>query len=127
MIRINKNSLIIATILMGALTGCGGSSSSIPTTAVVADVVVTAKSGLRLDQSSYSASSGNISIAYVNDDTIRHTLVVVDNGTKVDGFELDVSKKGDVDQGTVTLEPGTYVLTCTVPGHQSMKASFTIK
>jgi plastocyanin len=127
MSRISKRAFIIATALIGALTSCGGSSSSTPTTALVADVVVTAESGLRLDQTSYSASSGEISIAYINDDTIRHTLVVAKDGTKVTGFELDVSKKGSTDQGTVTLEPGTYEFLCTVPGHQNMKASFTVK
>jgi len=40
---------------------------------------------------------------------------------------LDVSRKGDTDQGTVTLDPGTYQLLCTVPGHQNMKAIFTVK
>ncbi len=127
MTRISKHTFIVTTMLAGVLAACGGSSSSTPTTALVADVVVTAQSGLRLDQTSYSASSGAISIGYVNDDTIRHTLVVVKDGTKVSGFELDVSKKGDVDQGTVTLEPGTYEFLCTVPGHQNMKASFTVK
>ena len=117
---------MVAMMLVGALTSCGGSSSSTPTAAVVADVVVTTKSGIRLDQTSYTASSGNISIAYVNDDTIHHVLVIVKDGTKVAGFELQVSRKGDVDQGTVKLEPGTYELMCTVPGHQSMKADFTI-
>lgn len=114
-------------MLVGILASCGGSASSTPTTAVVADVVVIAKSGIQLDQSSYSASTGNISIAYIDDDTIRHTLVVVKDGTKVAGFELKVNQKGDVDQGTVTLEPGTYVLLCTVPGHENMKANFTVK
>lgn len=114
-------------MFVGAISGCGSSSSPTPTTAVVADVVVTARSGLRLDQTSYSASSGDISIAYINDDTIHHTLVVVKDGTKISGFELHVNRKGDVDQGTVTMESGTYVLTCTVPGHQNMKASFTVK
>ena len=127
MTRISKRSFIIATVLVGALTSCGGSSSSTPTTALVADVVVTAKNGIRLDQSSYSASAGDISIAYVNDDTIHHTLVIAKDGTKVAGFELKVDQKGDVDQSTVNLEPGTYTLMCTVPGHQNMKASFTVK
>lgn len=127
MTRISKHPFIIATMLIGVLAACGGSSVSTPTTALVADVVVIAESGLRLDQTSYSASSGSISIGYINDDTIRHTLVVLKDGTKVSGFELDVSKKGSTDQGTVTLEPGTYEFLCTVPGHQSMKASFTVK
>lgn len=126
MTRIRKNSFGIAAILVGALTSCGGSTSSTPTTAIVADVVVNAMKGLRLGQTSYSASSGDISIAYVNDDTIHHMLVVVDDGTTVAGFELSVSKKNDVDQGTVSLEPGNYVFQCTVPGHQNMKAGFTV-
>lgn len=114
-------------MFVGVISGCGGSSSSTPTTAVVADLVVTAENGIRLDQTSYSASSGEISIAYINGDTIHHTLAVVKDGTKVSGFELQVNRKGDVDKGTVTLESGTYVLMCTVPGHQNMKASFTVK
>lgn len=127
MVRIGKSSFIVATVLVGTLASCGGSSSSTPTTAVVADVVVTAKDGLRLDPNSYSAAAGEISIAYINDDTIRHTLVVVQEGTKVEGFELEVSKKGSVDQGTVTLVSGNYVLQCTVPGHQNMNAGFTVR
>ena len=127
MVRIGKSLFILATMLVGTLASCGGSSSSTPTTAIAADVVVTAKDGLRLDPNSYSAAAGKISIAYINDDTIRHTLVVVHEGTKVEGFELDVSKKGSVDQGTVTLLSGNYVLQCTVPGHQNMNASFTVK
>lgn len=123
----SKHPFIIATMIVGILASCGGSASSTPTTAVVADVVVTAKSGLQLDQSSYSASTGDISIAYINDDTIRHTLVVTMDGTKVAGFELDVSKKGSTDQDTVTLVPGIYELLCTVPGHQNMKAEFTVR
>jgi plastocyanin len=127
MTRIGKRSFIFATVLVGALTGCGGSSSSTPTTALVADVVVIAKNGIRLDQSSYSALTGDISIAYVDEDSIRHTLVIVKDGSEVAGFELKVNKKGDVDQATVNLEPGTYTLMCTVPGHQNMEASFTVK
>ena len=117
---------ISATILAGIIASCGDSSDSTSTTAVVADVVVYAERGIQLDQSSYTAAPGSVSIAYVNNDTIRHTLIVEKEGTKVSGFELDVSGKGDTDQGTVTLDPGTYQLLCTVAGHQNMKASFTI-
>ncbi|MFA5774194.1 MAG: hypothetical protein WC864_02320 [Ilumatobacteraceae bacterium] len=124
--RISKKALFTAIALIGVASSCGGSSGSTSTTAVVADVLVTAESGIRLDQSAYTATSGEISIAYINQDTIRHTLIVEKDGTKVSGFELDVSRKGDVDQGTVALQPGTYQLLCTVPGHQNMRASFTV-
>lgn len=123
---ISKRAFFAAAVLVSVLASCGGSSGSSSTTAVVADVVVTAESGIRLDKSAYSASSGEISIAYINADTIHHTLIVEIDGTKVSGFELHVSRKGEVDEGTVTLEPGTYQLLCTVPGHQNMNASFTV-
>ncbi len=122
----NMRQIICATFIAGIVASCGGSSDSASTTAVVADVVVIAENGIRLDRSSYTAASGSVSIAYVNNDTIRHTLIVEKDGSKVSGFELSVSRKGDTDQGTVTLESGSYQLLCTVPGHQNMKASFTI-
>jgi plastocyanin len=84
-------------------------------------------SGLRFDKTAYEVAAGESLVAYVNDDTIRHTLVAVKDGTTVSGFELQVNKKGDVDSGSVTLEAGTYELICTVPGHQSMKAELTVK
>lgn len=83
-------------------------------------------SGLRFDKTAYEVAAGESLVAYVNDDTIRHTLVVVKDGTTVSGFELQVNKKGDIDSGSVTLDPGTYELFCTVPGHQSMKAALTV-
>lgn len=126
MTPLTKKSFIVSTVLASILTSCAGSSSSKPTIPVAADVVVTAEGGLHLDQTSYAASSGEISIAYVNDDTIRHTLVISKDGTKVGGFELKVNQKGDVDFGSANLVPGNYVLLCTVPGHQNMNAGFTV-
>ncbi len=113
------------TTVAAVLSACGGSTTS--STPITADLIVTTASGLRFDQSQYTAAAGEISVAYVNQDSIRHTLVVVQDGTKVANFELMVSQKGDVDLGTVKLASGTYELLCTVPGHQNMKASFTVK
>jgi plastocyanin len=88
---------------------------------------VRAVAGLKFDKSSYDATAGDIEIGYVNDDTIRHTLVVVDGDTKVGTLELQVNKRGDTDLGSINLPAGNYVLLCTVPGHQSMKADLTVK
>lgn len=128
MIRFAKSSLLLTATVATALSACGGSTtSSAPTTAITADLVVDAISGLRLDKSQYTATAGEISVAYVNEDTIRHTLVVAQDGTAISGFTLKVNRKGDVDTGQITLQPGTYVLLCTVPGHQNMKADLTVK
>jgi plastocyanin len=106
--------------------GCSSSSATPDTVPAGTNLEVRAVSGLRFDKTAYEVAAGESLVAYVNDDTIRHTLVVVKDGTTVSGFELQVNKKGDVDSGSVTLEPGTYELFCTVPGHQSMKAALTV-
>ncbi|NDC26585.1 MAG: hypothetical protein EBZ54_02080 [Actinobacteria bacterium] len=107
--------------------GCSSSSATPDTVPAGTNLEVRAVSGLRFDKTAYEVAAGESLVAYVNDDTIRHTLVAVKDGTTVSGFELQVNKKGDVDSGSVTLEAGTYELICTVPGHQSMKAELTVK
>ena len=91
------------------------------------DLEVRAVPGLRFDQNSYEAPAEEIAIAYVNDDTIRHTLVVIKDDVIDNSLELEVNRKGDIDSGSITLEPGNYVLFCTVPGHQNMKADLLVK
>ena len=130
MIRFAKSSFALLSLaaLGIALPACSSSSSSptetLPTTL---DLEVYAVAGLKFDKTSYEVEAGDISVGYINDDSIRHTLVVVQGDTKVSGFELKVNKKGDIDSGSVTLAAGNYVLFCTVPGHQNMKADLTVK
>ena len=130
MIRFAKNSLVLMSLaaLGIALPACSSSSySPDETLPATVGLEVHAVSGLKFDKTSYEVGAGDISVGYINDDSIRHTLVVVQGDTKVSGFELKVNKKGDIDSGSVTLAAGNYVLFCTVPGHQNMKADLTVK
>jgi len=118
---------LVGLLLAASVTaGCSSSSATPDTVPAGTKLEVRAVSGLRFDKTAYEVAAGESLVAYVNDDTIRHTLVVVKDGTTVSGFELQVNKKGDIDSGSVTLDPGTYELFCTVPGHQSMKAALTV-
>jgi uncharacterized cupredoxin-like copper-binding protein len=45
----------------------------------------------------------------------------------VDGFKLDVAGKGDVDEGSVRLAPGTYTMYCDVAGHRQAGMHATIE
>ena len=118
--------LVGLALLAGIAAGCSSSSATPDTVPAGTDLEVRALSGLRFDKTSYKVAAGESLVAYVNEDTIHHTLVVVKDGTTVSGFDLHVNRKGDVDSGSVTLEAGTYELICTVPGHQSMKAELTV-
>ena len=60
------------------------------------------------------ATAGDVHITYRNDGSIGHTLLI----EGVDGFKLDVAGRGDVDEGSVTLAPGTYTMYCDVAGHR---------
>lgn len=130
MIRFAKSSLaLIPVVALVVALGACSSSSSAPAETLPATIglEVHAVSGLKFDKANYEVGAGDVTVGYINEDSIRHTLVVVQDGTKVSGFELKVNKKGDIDSGSVTLAAGTYVLMCTVPGHQNMKADLTVK
>jgi plastocyanin len=117
-----------AALFSVVLSACGGSSTSAPVEIpATVDLEVRAVSGLKFDASAYTATAGDVEVAYINEDTIRHNLIVAEGDTKVGSFQLLVNKKGDVDLGTINLPAGTYLLLCTVPGHQNMKADLTVK
>ena len=124
--RFAKSSFALMSLVV--LGACSSSSSS-PAATVPADtdLEVHAIAGLKFDKTSYEVATGENFVAYVNEDTIRHNLIVAQGDTKLSGFELKVNKNGDIDTWSITLASGSYVLLCTVPGHQSMKADLTVK
>ena len=123
--RFTKSSLVAVALV--ALSACSGSTATPETLPATVDLEVRAVSGLKFDKTAYEATAGDIEIGYVNDDTIRHTLVVIEGDTKVGTLELAVNKRGDIDTGTINLPAGNYSVFCTVPGHQNMKADLTVK
>ena len=130
MIRFAQSSFALLSLAaIGLILPACSSSSSAPAETLPVDIglEVHAVPGLKFDKTSYEVGAGDITVGYINEDSIRHTLVVVQGDTKVSGFELKVNKKGDIDTGSVTLAAGNYILFCTVPGHQNMKADLTVK
>lgn len=110
------------------VAACGGDDddTAAPTgggDAGSADVAVVAED-IGFDADTYEASAGTVSFRYENDGSIVHTLKI----EAVDGFGLEVASGGDVDQGSVDLDPGTYTIFCDVPGHRSagMEAELTV-
>jgi uncharacterized cupredoxin-like copper-binding protein len=110
-----------------ALAACGGGeSSSTPTAPANPDLTVHAEE-IKFDQKQYSTHAGDIKIAYPNDGTEVHTLIVQSpSGDKV-GDRLRVSP-GQETGGTYPLQPGEYTLYCDIPGHREagMVASLTV-
>jgi plastocyanin len=119
-----------AAALALGLAGCGADDTVVGPTASGGDdgqsagVTVVARD-FSLSQAGYSADAGPVHVTYRNDGSIEHTLVI----EGVDGFKLDVHTKGDVDDGSVTLEPGRYTFYCDIPGHRQagMHATLTVQ
>jgi len=109
------------------VAACGGSdSSSTPPSIPAGALEVDAVAGLKFDKSEYTATAGSVTIAYFNEDTQRHTLVVKDADGIVIGSKLEVNKKNDLDVATYQLTAGTYEIYCDVPGHGGMKATLVV-
>ena len=115
-----------ATALL--LTSCSSGTSAPTETLPMGATVIKAVPSLRFDADTYGPiSAGEVTFGYVNEDTVRHTLILAKGDTKIPNFKLVIGKKGDVDSGTVTLETGEYTLICDVPGHANMKATLTVE
>jgi plastocyanin len=115
-----------ATALL--LTSCSSGTSAPTETLPMGATVIKAVPSLRFDADTYGPiSAGEVTFGYVNEDTVRHTLILAKGDTKVPNFKLVIGKKGDVDSGTVSLETGEYTLICDVPGHSNMKATLTVE
>ncbi len=125
--RLSLHTLFAALVAVSALSACGGGSSApAETTPSDAGLVVKNVKSIRFDASEYSATAGDIKVAFVNEDTVRHTLLIAQDGVKVPNFKLVVAEKGALDVGNINLAAGSYTLICDVPGHQNMKATLTV-
>lgn len=117
---------LIASI--GLLASCSGGTTAPAETLPAGAMVVKAVPSLRFDAAKYGpVKAGEVLIGYSNEDSVRHTLILAKDNTKVANFKLITNGKGAVDSGTVNLDAGTYTLLCDVPGHGGMKATLTVE
>ena len=70
------------------------------------------------------APAGKLDIHYVEKGSQQHTLAI----DSVKDFKLEVGPGTSSDDGTVTLQPGSYTYYCTIPGHraQGMQGTITV-
>lgn len=130
-------------LLVPLAAACGGDESSTGvSTAATTTTVATARPDfmaasvqvraidVKFPQTAFTADAGEISIGYVNDGNIAHTLAIeTAAGEALDGWnELRVEDHGDVAIGTATFTPGDYLLFCTIAGHRAagMEATLSV-
>jgi plastocyanin len=117
-------SLAVLLTTATGLAACGGDDADVAAPSD-ADVVVEALDGNKFDLDEYTASAGDVIIAYLGLSATNHTLLVVDTENVQIGDKLSVTS-GETDQGTFPLAAGSYTLLCDVPGHENMKATLLV-
>lgn len=110
--------MAMAGVLALAVSACGGDDDDAATPAGDSgsgggELSVIAED-ISFPEDTYRADAGTIDVVYENEGAIEHTLLI----EGVDDFKLTVESRGDVDEGSVELEAGTYTIYCDVPGHQ---------
>jgi len=97
-------------VLPLVLTACGGGGDAdIPE----ADLVVIGTDRLAWEPDMLSAASGTSTVAIVCEPGANHNIVIEETGE-----EIAACAPGRTAFGEVTLDAGTYVYVCTVPGHE---------
>jgi plastocyanin len=115
--RATRRVAIAAATSALVLGACGGGNEAVDTTPTTEGaVVMVGFDTLKFDKKSYTAKAGTITIDYVNDGVLPHTVVIED---EKDFKKLSATKKGERVSGSVTLDPGTYTIYCDVAGHRA--------
>jgi plastocyanin len=100
----------LSVLLVPALlAGCGGGASDLPD----ADLVVVGTDRLTWEPATLQAKAGTSTVAIVCEPGAPHNIVIEETGE-----ELAACTPGRTAFGEVTLEAGTYVYVCTIPGHE---------
>jgi plastocyanin len=128
--------IMLGTILAGGMTFSAGQPKeeaavkigSVPEdySGPVTALPVQALPSLKFDKDAYEVPVGVTEIDYINQGG-QHTFVFTD--ARYSWFELAVNATGETDKDKIQLEPGTYEVYCSVPGHKSagMVATLTVK
>jgi len=102
-----------ATALLAGACGGGSGSSSVAVEPEDGVLRIVADDTHDFDADAYVVSAGELRVDYVQSGFQNHTLVI--EGLE-DQMRLEV-ENGGRDSGTVTLQPGRYIIYCDVAGH----------
>ena len=107
---------VLASIVILALSSCGGGTTTSQSTPEPSDGVVRviADDTQKFEQERYTASPGVVEIEYILDGFQAHNLLI-------EGYEEDLVlevENGETANGSISLEPGRYILYCDIAGHR---------
>ncbi|HZD23876.1 MAG TPA: plastocyanin/azurin family copper-binding protein [Acidimicrobiia bacterium] len=117
---------IAVIVLSVAVLRIGGPSGGPEVQGPGGTLTIEANPDITFDATEWSVPEGEVTFVYEDTGDVTHTLTI--EGME-DDFLLKVDHKGDTDEGTIGLPPGTYTLYCTIRGHreQGMEGTLTVE
>lgn len=90
------------------------------------DISADPSGALKFQETSLTASAGEVTIHFTNDSSLPHDVKV--EGPGVSGEGTDIVTGGSAD-ATVNLQPGEYTFYCSVDGHRAagMEGKITVQ
>lgn len=118
-------STVVAFTVAVVLTSCGSEAPADQQSSRTNSVTVIA-TDVAYDAQTYRSPAGEIEFTLIQEGQIPHTLAIEDNqGTDL-GLDLTVNANRRDASETIQLEPGTYTLWCTIPGHRELGQQATL-
>ena len=145
-LRRSQSAAVLGVLLL-AVVGCGGgnggsatpaptsvSSTTTATSAAVTSVPATPAGtptaslevlDFKLNPVDLTVPGGPISIAVVNAGPTLHNVTLRDDAGSILGATPDL-REGESASLTTTLDPGSYTMFCSLPGHESLGIKGTL-
>lgn len=133
--------LFATSFLALALAACGGSgTTSAPATGAASPAVSSAPASVAPSAATQAtavivkdftldpldvAVAGTVSLAVTNAGPTVHNVAIRDDAGAVLGTTADL-KEGEAETLTVEIPTGSYILFCTLPGHESLGIKGTL-
>ena len=102
-----------------------GSTVATPPGEQESEAVTVTATDFELQVGEDGLSAGEVEFTLVNDGGATHDLVVERDGEEI--AAVGAADPGETSTVTVTLEPGTYVLSCSIADHRAMGMETTVE
>src|SRR4051812_26699236 len=110
-----------------ALGACGGDDKGSTSSSGSGAELQVIGQDIKYEKKDYQLGTGLKTIELKNQGSLAHTLLVEQDGKKVEGFKLSTAPKKTA-SGKVNLPPGTYTIYCDITGHRAagMESTLTV-
>ena len=117
--------LVVAGLL--AVAACSSSATSSPGGATASSAAPTAihVRDFTLDPLAVSSTGGSISLAVTNDGPTIHNVTIRDSKGTIIAATKDL-QPGTSETLSTKIAPGSYILFCSLPGHESLGIKGTL-